>query len=364
MGSGIVDFDDYFQGSTTDQKITNMNSMFQAHAGKPTPTVRFNATVYTHTVPIQLWSGMHLIGGGGQPTREYSRHPTLRYTGTISQFRFTGSQTNQSYPSDGSPRDIHVAGIQFSGGASVDCVESVDTYTKGKVAWMTEFHNCGWNGFRRVWHGFVDGGGITGTSHMQAFSDTAVFWRGSEAVLCGNDGFSFVDSSVLGAKPMLRFAVSKGSVGRVMPTTRKDGLALLIDSGSGIRVDGMSCDSQDSDPCYGCNIRIEGNVKGVVITNSTFKGAMSNPTSGNGGVAKNRGIIHVEQGADVIIDGNQFIRQGPNPGPTNTPLVYAGAGVAQRGVRVGLNGHIDYDGVLSASKAGQIVALDPSMTIG
>ena len=65
MGKGIVDFDDYFQGADTDTKVRNMNAMFQAHGGKPTPTVRLDAKVYAHTVPIDLWSGLSMIGGAG-----------------------------------------------------------------------------------------------------------------------------------------------------------------------------------------------------------------------------------------------------------------------------------------------------------
>jgi len=377
MSSGIVDFEDYFQGADDTAKVVSMNAYYKAHAGKQRDTTRFPARTVTTSVPIEWWSGLSLIGGAGLPVREYSRRPTIRYVGPAGSalFKFTGSQTNQSYPADGSPRDISITGIQFNGGASVDCVESVDTYTKAKVAWYVDFHNCGFNGWRRIWHGFVDGCGITRITHMQAFSDTAIFWRGSEATLFDSAGFSFCDSSVmvrdasgatvpvLAGKPMLRFCVSKGEIGRCMPTTRKDILALLIDSGAGIRVHGFSPDSQDSDPCYGSNIRIDGNAKGVIISDSTFKGGISDPAKGAGGAAKNRGIIHVEQGADVLIDHNVFIRQGPNPGPTTTPLVYAGLGVSPLGIRIGLNGHVDYDGIVAASKAGQFDVADGSIRI-
>lgn len=375
MGKGLVDFDDYFQGADTDTKIRNMNAMFQAHGGKPTPACRFDAKVYSHSVPIDLWSGLSLIGGAGLPTREFSRRPTLRYTGTGSQFRFPGTQTNQGYPKSGAPRDISVRGLQFSGGPSVDCIERVVNYDPAKVLWFTHFDDCGWNGFRSIWTGFVDGCGIIGTSHMQAFSDTAIDWRGSESALFGLDSVSFIDSSVqvkdaagatvlaLAGKPMIRWGVSKGEIGRCMPTTRKDILALLITTGGGVRVHGLTPDAQDSDPCYGANIRIEGNARGVLITDCTFKGGMADPGKGAGGAAKNRGIIHVEQGADVIIDHNVFLREGPTAGPATTPLVFAGPGVSPLGIRVGLTAHVDYDGILAASKAGQYDLGDRSLRV-
>lgn len=365
MPKGIIDFDEQIQGGSTDEKIRNMNAMFKAHAGRALPTVRFDAKTYSTSVPIELWSGMSLIGGAGLPAREYTRHPTIRYTGAAgtSLFKYTGTQTNQSYPRDGSPRDISVAGIQFSGGSTVDCVESATGAYAGKVGWMINFHNCGWNGFRRVWHGYVDGASITGTSHMQAFSDTAVWWRGSEAVLFGMDSFSFVDSGVLGAKPMIRWGVSKGEIGRGMATTRKNGMALLIDTGSGIRVHGFSADSQSSDPCYGANIRIEGNARGVIISDCTFKGTMSNPTLGYGGATKNRGIIHVESSDDVVIDHCAFMREGSNLGPTTTPLVFAGPTVRQNGIRVGPCTRGGFDGVLLQSSAGQFCEPDRSFTV-
>lgn len=372
MGSGIVDFEDYFQGDDDTAKVKSMNAMYRAHGGKQTPTTRFPARQVTTSTPIEYWSGLSLIGGAGLPVREFSRRPTIRYTGApgTALFKFPGAQTNQSYPASGAPRDISIKGIQFTGTGSVDCVERVDTYTAAKVLWYCQFDDCGWNGFRTVWVGFVNGGGIGGLSHFQAFTEQAIFWRGSEATLCGLDRFSFMDTNSQPAPPagtarapQIRWAVSKGELGRVMPTTRKDGLALLIDSGGGLRVHGFSPDSQSSDPCYGANIRIEGNASDVLITDSTFKGGMSNPTAGNGGAAKNKAIIHIEQGGDHIIDHNVFRREGSNPGPVTTPLVYAGPNVPAGGIRVGLNAHSGYTGILLQSKPGQIINLDPTLQV-
>lgn len=378
MSSGIVDFEDYFQGADDSAKVVSMNAMFEKHGGKQTPTVRFPARTVATSTPIFLWSGLSLIGGAGLPVREFSRRPTIRYTGAAGTalFKFPGAQTNQSYPASGAPRDISIKGIQFSGGGAVDCVERVDAYTAAKVLWYCQFDDCGWNGWRTVWVGFVNGGGIGGLSHFQAFTEQAVFWRGSEATFCGLDRFSFLDTSSQAAPPppaagkpapprpaLIRWAVSKGELGRVMPTTRKDGLALLIDSGGGLRVHGFSPDSQSSDPCYGANIRIEGNASDVIITDSTFKGGMSNPAAGNGGAAKNKAIVHIEQGGDHILEHNAFRREGSNPGPPTTPLVYAGPAVPVGGIKVGLTACSGYDGILLQSRPGQIVNLDPTLQV-
>lgn len=369
---GVVPFDDYFQGQTTDEKIGNLNKWAEGHGGKPTATVEFDAAAYSHSVPIWLWSGLRMRSGGGTPASEYGRSTILRYGGAAgtSQFKITGSQTNQGYPSDGSPRDVQICGIEFRGGPSVDCIESVQPGTPyaGKVLWMTDFHNCAWNGFRRVWWGYGDGATITGISHFQAYSQTPLWVAGSECSLFGRDGFSFMDSSVpafvQAGLPAIRTSLSKSSIGEVMVTTRKAMLALHVDGGTGLAVHGLAADSQDSDPAYGANIRVTGSTQNLELSSLSLKGFMANPTAGVGGAAQNRGAIHIDGPVDdVMIDLAKFRRQGSSAPPIDTPLVFVGPSVPANGVKIGLLGTAGWAGVVQQVKAGQLVVIDPTLLI-
>lgn len=376
--TGTVYFDEFFQGANDNERMTNLNKWSASHNGKRTPAVVFDTREYLINVPIMLNSGLVLLGGSGSAAREYGRHTAIRYNGTNALFQFPLTQTNQGYPSDGSPRDISVTGIEFRGPATVDCIESVvgNSYA-GRVLWMSQFHNCGFVGWRRVWWGFGDGFTLDGVTHFQAFSDTVLDVRGSECSIFGRDGASFMDSGAtmkdpqtgatvlaLAGKPMIRLGLDKSRVGQVMVTTRKAILAMHVYYGQGTTISGFAADSQSSDPCYGANIKIDGNVQDLTIVETSFKGHMSNPGQAAGGLGENLGIIHVNtSGRDIIIQSNAFQRKGSYLPSVDTPLVFAGPNVPIGGVRVGLNAHAGYSGVVRSAKAGQIISLDPTIKV-
>jgi hypothetical protein len=369
MGTGQVSFDDYFApGGTTHDKIRAMNAWANSHGGKPSPAVVFDTKEYVTAEPIGWTSGLTMVGGAGSGSREYGRRTVIRYTGAAgtSLFRFGVVQTNQGYPSDGSPRDVNITGIEFRGGTGVDWCESFassESY-RGRTLWYCNFHNCGWNGWRRIWWGWATGSTIDGVTHCQAFSDTAFDVGGSENVLFGNDAHSFMDSRAAGivGKPMIRSRLSKSVIGTMMVTTRKNILALLIDYGHGLTVKGFKADSQDSDPCYGANIRIAGSAQ-VTLQNAILKGHMTNPTAAAGGEPLNRGIIHVDNCAELIVDGCTFLRRGNSVPSPDTPLIYTGPNVPTAAVRIGLNAHAGYSGLVRAARAGQIISTDPTIRV-
>jgi len=133
---GAVMFDDYFQGADTNAKITAMNAWAKAHNGQRMPYVVFDNRQYDHSVPIELWSGLTCIANGGMPAREYQRHCVLNYVGASGsgQFKWTGQQSNQSYPSDGSPRDITFSGFEFRAHTDKDFIPAT-TDLNGKTLW-------------------------------------------------------------------------------------------------------------------------------------------------------------------------------------------------------------------------------------
>lgn len=362
---GCVFFDDFFAGATTNEKITAMNAWAQAHGGLPTPFVIFDNKKYDHSVPIELWSGLRCEGNGGMPAREFSRGCVLNYVGATgtAQLKFVGPQTFQSYPADGSPRDITFRGIQFSAGLDKHFIEP-STVISGHTLWMTEFSNCGWVGFKTLWKGFGDGCHFaTGTSHIQAGAETLIDVGGSECVIFGNEAKGFWDSGnatwAASGLPWMRLQLQKSIVGSAMVTNRKNTRCIEVYGvAANLRFIGTDLDCQSSDPAYGSQFLIT-NGKNIVISNVSFKGGMTNPTAGPGGATNNRAFIHVNGGRGIVIEANAFERAGNVLPPTNTPLVFTAAAVPLGGVAFGWNGWADYQGIVRETATGQIVTCDP-----
>ena len=74
----------------------------------------FDSKRYTHSGPLELWSGLALVGGKRVAAREFSTGTILHYGGAPGTAQFAFVANAQGYPSDGSPRDINFVAIQFS----------------------------------------------------------------------------------------------------------------------------------------------------------------------------------------------------------------------------------------------------------
>lgn len=353
------DFDSF--GGNDNDRVKAVNTYHQNHGGGVLEPIQLPSRIITHSVPFQWWSGMRLIADGG-PAREYSRGTVLRYNGTGSQFVFTGSQTAQGYPSDGSPRDINIHNVQFEGPGNTDWTQCYDPRTypqngSSHVDWMSELRGCGWKLFNRVYWGWWDGLNLVGTTHVQAVKDTPFFVGGAECTLFGAES-SFMDNTAWAntPKPFIRSVLEKSTIGAVMPTARGISYQMKIEGGNNLVVNGTRFDSQDSDPVSGASLRIEGGAN-ISVTGCSFKGQGDNFAE-----AYEHGVIEIVGGQHIIIQGNNFHRSGTRA-PSSTPLVYTGPNVPFGGVVVGPNGFQGFDGVLQQSKPGQIVCTDPRMRI-
>jgi hypothetical protein len=352
------DFDSF--GTNDNDRVRAMNAYHQAHGGGILEPVKLPARQVTHNVPVQVWSGMKLEAAGGGRASEFSRSTVMAFNGSGSQFVFAAPQTNQGYPSDGSPRDVSIRGIQFQGPASTDwwqCFDpSKDSYT-GRVLWSSEIYGCSWKAFRRVYWGWWDGVTVSGVTHCQGITDTSWHVAGAENVLYSGEQ-SVMDNTGWAntPKPHIRSRMEKSRIGVVMPTARGISYQLAVDGGRNLQVLGLQCDSQDSDPVSGANIRVNGG-ENITITGCSFKGGADDLPA-----AQEHGIIEVAGGNHVNITGNDFTRRGTRA-PASTPLVFAGPNVFVGGVIVGPNNYAGYDGVLRQSKAGQIVCTDPRMKV-
>lgn len=368
---GMVFFDSYFSGANDSAKMTSMNTWAQAQSG-PTDAVLFDARQYDFNVPIKLFSGLKLVGATLSPAREFSRATILNWQGGsgTSMFIFPPEgQTGQTYPSDGSPRDITISYIQLQGGSSTHCMPKYDPTTSssyaGHTLWYCRFHDCGFKNFSTVWWGWGDGTVIDGLTHFQSIGDTALCLGGSENTIFGNDTYSFMANSTDTAGPLVRSIMSKSSIGRCMITARKTSYGLSIEGGHNLVVDGLALDAQDSDPMYGAGMRISGG-DGVTITNCSFKGMATAPSSGLGGASANKGWIHISGGSQLMFSGNNFHRAGNNMPATSFPLAYV-TGVGSGQVKWGYNGYSGWGGagaVLQQSSSGFITEPgDPTLSI-
>lgn len=372
---GMVFFDDFFTGADDNAKFAAMNTWAQGQgAGGGRPSIVFATRTYNFSTSIQLWSGLSLIGGRRSSVREYTTGTVFNWQGASgsSMFVFTGTQTEQGYPSDGSPRDINVHSILFDGTSTTHWIQKSThgTSYSGKVLWMSTIRDCGWKNWNTIHWGWMDGVTIDGQVHIQGCYDTPFFLGGAENNVFG-DGFSFMDSAaaypiVADGKPFIRSLLDKSRIGRIMVTSRRKGHQISIEGGHNLVVDGMALDAQTSDPVWGSGMRISGG-NGIVITNCSFKGMMSDPANATGGAAANKGWIHITGGKQITITGNNFARFNSVPG-VSVPVVYVGSGVGDGQVKWGFNGYSYWDQaeqvVLQQAAANKIVRIaDPKVNI-
>lgn len=315
--SGLVDFDSL--GGTDDQRVDKMNSMHGAKVVLPLRTI-------STSHPVELWSALTMVAPYG-PAREYGTRTVWKFNGQGSVFKFVRNQ--QGYPSDGSPRDINVIGIQFSAGSQVDFIEDNQGHYQSKTLWYCLFRDVGFNGFRHGWKGHGDGTVfMSGVSHAQAYSDTFIDVGGAENTLFGSE-FSFMDTHNMDNKPAVISRMEKSVIGQAMITGRKGITPLVVDGGNGLRIHDLSLDSQDSDPVRGSALVVR-NHDGLQVYGNTFKGMSHDGKSP---------IIDVQRGSASIF-GNTFSAKAG--GPPGTPLIKAGSGTT---VKAALNQHPGYTGV-------------------
>lgn len=373
---GYVYFDEFFDGATDSAKIATMNSWAQAQAGTPTPTVLFAARQYNFSTPIKLFSGLKL-SGPTSPAREFSRSTIFNWQGGsgTSLFIFPPEgQTGQSYPSDGSPRDITVSYIQMQGGTSTHCIENFDPQGGGSpwvghTLWYCQFHACGFKNFQTVWWGWGTGTSISGQTHFQSIISTALWVGGSENSIFGDDAMSFAaNSASWTSTPFIRTNMSKSVIGRCMVTGRKGSTVLRVDGGHNLSVRGLEFDAQSSDPMYGAGLIITGG-DGINISHCSFKGVSANPSHADVymGAAGNKGWIHISGGSQILITDNMFRREGAQAPAESYPLVHVASSVGDGQVKWGYNAYSGYGGaqaVIQQQAANKITSLpDPTLSV-
>jgi len=355
----------YFQGADDNARTTSMNAWAKAHNGQPTRYVMLDSRQHNVSVPIEMWSGLKMIGSMGEPPHEYGRGTIWNYTGPSgsSCLKFTGTQTNQGYPPDGSPRDMNFSGIEWRAGLDKHFIEPTG-YTAGKVIWVSQWANSSWIGFKSVWIGVGDDVQFAvGTCHFQAGGpDVMIDVGGSECQIFDNGTQSVSDSGnadrANAGLPQVRISLSKSNVGLNMLTSHKNAWQLEIYGGHNTQFNGLKFDAQDSDPYYGSPVKVTGG-QDHRITGCSFKGGMTNPGGATGGAAANGGWIHVTGGRHLLVDGNAFARKGNNAAPATTPLVACTSSAPVGAVAFGLNSFSDYNGKLLQATTGQIVNIDP-----
>lgn len=360
---GEIDFDSF--GSDDNARVTAMNAYAKGHDGGPTRAVRLPARRIDTTVPIQLYSGLTILGREG-PAREFQRGTIWNWQGAAGTSALVfpaDGQTSQSYPSDGSPRDITMNNIQWQGGTSTHWMPKNSmsgTDIAGKTLWYCEFEDSGWKNFNTVWWGYTTGCSFaTGVSHFQSISDTAVFLGGSETTVFGHDGYSFVASSTSSqtATPFMRSMLSKSTIGKCMITARTTGWGLTIEGGYNTTVDMLALDAQDSSRFNGKMMLVSGGT-GHVITGMSFKGGMNAPTSAD------RGFLMITGGTQLLITGNKFTRYQTNYA-AGSPVIHVGSNVADRAVLIGPNTYDRFNdpAVIGVARDGQVLTTDPRVSL-
>ena len=110
-------------------------------------------------------------------------------------------QARQTYPPDGSPRDISITGILFDGGSNGPQTDvfprlpmTADSI-RGNTLWYCNLHNLGVRVMRTFWWGYGTGVSLTGSFHAQAMYDTPLYLGGSENTIFGTGSQSFMDNS-------------------------------------------------------------------------------------------------------------------------------------------------------------------------
>ena len=349
-------------GGSDDERIDVLNERAKLSAAKDCPVYEFANRTYTLSTPIQLYSGLKLVGSGGLPAREFGSGTTIRWRGEPDSSIFIfppDGQTRQGYPADGSPRDISISGILFEGRGQTDVLPrlsmSADSY-RGHTLYYCNLHNLGVRAMRTFWWGYGTGVSLTGSFHAQAMSETPLFLGGSENTIFGSQAQSFMDNSsaawVSSGKPFIRTVMEKSYIGRVIITARSDSYHLSVEGGGSLMVNGVQFDAPSSFPSYGSAVKVSA-VDGLTISNCVFHANMANPGDGS------RGVVDISGGRDVVVSGNQFVADRPQDREGlgwETPIVFCSSPDT---VKIGLNGYPGYAGMVK----GNAVSSDPGLKL-
>jgi hypothetical protein len=352
-------------GTSDNERINALNEITRRSGGKHSPVFEFANRAYVLSSPIKLYSGLKLLGTSGLPAREYGGGTTIRWEGkpNTSIFVFAPEgQARQTYPPDGSPRDISITGILFDGGrdgAQTDVfprLPMTDDSIRGNTLWYCNLHNLGVSEMRTFWWGYGTGVSLTGTFHSQAMIDTPLYLGGSENTIFGTEAQSFMGNDsgpwASSGKPFIRSVMEKSFIGRVIISANSNSYHLSVEGGRGLVVSGVQFDAPVESPSNGSAVKVYA-VDGLTISDCVFYANMANPGDDS------RGIIDISGGREILIVGNQFLSdptQGEAGPASRTPIVYCSS---PDPAKIGLNGYPGYAGVVR----GNAIASDPGMKV-
>ncbi len=346
-------------GASDNERIVALNELTRRSGGNHSPVFEFANRQYVLSTPIKLYSGLKLLGTSGLPAREYGGGTTIRWEGkpNTSIFVFAPEgQAGQTYPPDGSPRDISISGILFEGGWQTDVfprLPMTEESIRGNTLWYCNLHNLGVNGMRTFWWGYGTGVSLTGSFHANGMIDTPLYLGGSENTIFGTDSQSFMGSGPLASsgKPFIRSVMGKSYIGRVIISAYSNSYHLSVEGGLGLVVSGVQFDADPSFATNGSAVKVSG-VDGLTISDCVFFANMANPDDDS------RGIIDISGGREIVIVGNQFLSptHGEAGPPSRTPIVYCSS---PDPVKIGLNGYPGYAGVVR----GNAIASDPGLKV-
>lgn len=356
----------YFRGSTDEDKLTSMNAWAAARSG-PSRVVMLDTRQHNVNGAIEMITGYKLVGTNGLPPREYGTGTVWNCTGpTVMRFP-TSQPPGQGYPPPPAPRDMTFAGIEWHGGLSTNFIDPTLTYNASRVIWTSQWHNCGWVGFKSIWRGYGDDVQFaTGLCHFQAYGPgTMISVGGSECQIFDGGIQSVADSGNAArgtsGSVFLESLLSKSDIGKCMITSRGNAYGLLISGGHATMFTGVKFDAPDGAPTWGSQVKVTGG-QDHALTACSFKGGMTNASGALGGSAGNLGFIHVTGGRHLYIAGNAFSRKGNAVPPPTTPLVAASGAAGAGAVTMGFNQWSDWTGKLSQTSVGQIFSADPRLT--
>lgn len=300
-----------------------------------------------HNCPIQIptYAAMRWVGTA-TPAREYGTGTVITYTGAAgtSLFSLYTGNTSYGYPSGGITRDCGFVGIQFNAGNDRDFLPPAPstTFNANYTQWYWNFHNCGWNGWKRIAYGWGDGFSISGAVHWQAGAQTLYTMGGAENHLFG-DG-SLVDSAnatwMTLDQPFVEWSNSKSIIGACMISARRQSYQLKVTYGHNSRCIGTMFDAPDSDPTAGFQVRFIGSATNFGFQSCSFKG-------GSG--------IQAQNGAtEIVVDGCHFAN---NRGLARLESAFTGV------LLWGLNTYGNCPRVIEVARLNQVVCTDPRVTI-
>jgi len=149
--------------------------------------------------------------------------------------------------------------------------------------------------------------------------------------------------------------MEKSSIGRIMLSARGNSYGISVEGGNNLVIDGVAFDAPGSQPTSGKQLAISGGT-GIRVTNCSFWAGMANPSAATGGVAQNRGNIHVTGGQQIVIDGNNF--RG------TSPVLYTGSNVGAKQVKWGLSGYpTNPSPRIEQYRNDQVADIDPTVAL-